>query len=380
MTLKTNGPRFNPHLLNVPLYIGGKSIEEIKAQFGFEEVVKLASNESPIGPSPLAVEAARQMLSEAHRYPGITELALRRKLAARLGAGLDEGNIVIGNGGTDILRLITQAFVFEGGNTIMCRTTFPMYHIFTTMFGGAPRPVNLRPDYRHDLAAMATQIDNDTRLVYLCSPNNPTGDIITQAEADEFLAGVPDHVVVIFDESYADFVTDAAYPDTIAYVKEGRNVLVVRSFSKYAGLANLRVGYVIGRTELADYLQHTQSPFHTGAIALAAAAASLDDTAYHIRHREVVLAEQAYLYTALDELGLKYLPSQSNFVTFIDPPLAPTTLAEQLLWQGIIVRPMAGFGLPNGIRVTVGSHEENMKFIEALRTILVAQAVLEKAI
>jgi histidinol-phosphate aminotransferase len=371
-----NGPRFNPHLFKVPLYISGKSIEEIKAQFGFEEVIKLASNESPIGPSPLAIEAAQQMMSEAHRYPGITELMLRRKLAARLGPGLDEGNILIGNGGTDMLRLITQAFVFEGGNTIMGRVTFPMYHIFTTMFGGTPRPVDHTPDYRHDLAAMAAQIDDDTRLIYLCSPNNPTGDIITQAEVAEFLAHVSDHVIVVFDESYADFVTDPAYPDTLAYVTEGRNVLVVRSFSKYAGLANLRIGYAIGRTELINYLHRTLSPFHIGAIALAAATASLDDTAYHTRHREVVLSEQAYLYTALAELQLKYLLSQSNFVTFVDPPLAPTVLAEQLLQQGIIVRPMAGFGLPNAIRVTVGPHEENVKFIAALRTILVPSAVL----
>lgn len=375
-----NGPRFNPHLLKVPLYISGKSIDEIKTQFGFEEVIKLASNESPIGPSPLALEAAQQMLSEAHRYPGITELMLRRKLAARLGPDLSEENVLIGNGGTDMLRVITQAFVFEGGNTIASRVTFPMYHIFTTMFGGTPRLVDPTPDYRHDLAAMAAQIDDDTRLVYLCSPNNPTGDIITQAEVAEFLAHVPDHVIVVFDESYADFVTDPAYPDTLAYVREGVNALVVRSFSKYAGLANLRVGYAIGRAELINYLQRTQWPFHSGAIALAAAMASLDDTAYHKRHREVVLAEQAYLYGMLDELKLKYLPSQSNFVTFIDPPLAPTILAEQLLQQGIIVRPMADFGLPNAIRVTVGSHKENVKFIAALRTILVTSAALENAI
>jgi histidinol-phosphate aminotransferase len=366
-----NGPRFNPDLLKVPLYIGGKSTEAVKEELGLDEVIKLASNESPIGPSPLAVEAAQRILSsQAHRYPGAADLILRRKLASQLDPVLDERNIVTGNGGTDVLRMITQAFVFDGGNTVMGRATFPMYHIFTTTFGGTPEFVAPTPTYRQDLMAMAERIDDDTRIVYLCSPNNPTGDIITQAEADDFMTHVPERVIVVFDESYFDYVTEPDYADSLAYVKEARNVLVVRSFSKSAGLANLRVGYVVGRPEIADYLRHTQLPFHTSDVALAAAAASLDDEAYHARHREVVLAEREYLYTALRELNLSYLPSQANFVSIIDPPLEPTALAECLLRRGIIVRAMAAFGLPNAVRVTVGSHQENMKFMAALKKVL----------
>lgn len=374
------GPRLNPQLLNVPLYIAGRSVEEIKETMGLADVIKLASNESPIGPSPQAIEAARRLLGEAHRYPGAAELKLRRKLAARLDPALTEQNIVTGNGGTDVLRMITQAFVFEGGNTIMAAATFPMYHIFTTMFGGAPRFTDSKmPGYRQNLAAMAEQIDDDTRLVYLCSPNNPTGDIITQAEADNFLARVPEHVVVVFDESYRDFVTDPDYADSLAYIKQGRNVLAVRSFSKSAGLANMRVGYAIGPAELVDYVRHTQLPFHTSAIALAAAAASLEDEAYYDRHRQVVWAERAYLCSAIAELNLNFLPSQANFISIIDPPLEPALLTEALLGQGIIVRAMTAFGLPNALRVTVGIHQENVRFVEALQKVLIKENALARS-
>jgi histidinol-phosphate aminotransferase len=365
-----SGPRFNPDLLKVPLYIAGKSADELREDLGLEEIVKLASNESPIGPSPQAIEAATQLLDQAHRYPGLVERNLRRKLAARLGPALTEQNIVVGNGGSDVLRMITQAFVFDGGNTVMCRATFPLYQILTTTFGGRPQLVEPTRDYRHDLEAMAACIDADTRLVYLCSPNNPTGHVITQAEAEEFLARVPDHVVVVFDEAYHDYVTDAQCVDTLAYVESGRNVFSLRSFSKGAGLANFRVGYAIGRPELADYVRRTQLPFQTGGIALSAAAASLDDEAYHTRQRQVVLEEREYLSSALHKLNLDFLLGQANFVTIVDPPLPVAALVEALLRQGIIVRPLAAFGLPDAVRVTIGTHEENVRFVQALKIVL----------
>lgn len=367
-----SGPLFNPLLLEVPLYIAGKSAEEAKEELGIE-VTKLASNESPVGPSPMALEAGRSMLHNAHRYPGVSERDLRRKLAPRLDPALTEHNIVVGNGGTDVLRMITQAFVFNGGNTVMSQATFPMYRIFTTTFGGTPRQVENTPDYRQDLSAMADHIDGDTRLVYLCSPNNPTGQIITQAEADDFVARVPEHVVVIFDESYHDFVTDPRYAQSVAYVKDGLNVLVVRSFSKSSGLANLRVGYLIGPVELADYVRHAQLPFNTSAVALAAAAASLDDETYLARNRQAVIEGREYLYSSLRKMNFDCLPSQANFVTVLDSPNA-TALVEALLPRGFIVREMANFGTPNGFRVSVGSMEENQHFIEALSKILDEEA------
>lgn len=365
-----NGPRLNPDLLNVPIYVAGKSADQVKAELGLNNVIKLASNESPVGPSPLAMEAAIRMLRQAHRYPGLVEKELRGKVAAHLDPELDESNIVVGNGGTDTLRMITQAFVFNGGNTIMSRATFPMYRILTATYGGTPHFIDLTPDYRNDLQAMADQIDDETRIVYLCSPNNPTGLIITQAEADEFMTRVPDHVVVVFDESYYDYVTDPKCANTTGYIKEGLNVLAVRSFSKTAGLANMRVGYLIGSAKLAQYLQHTRLPFHLGDIALAAASASLDDEAYRTRHLEAVITGRVFLKSALEKMGLRCLPSQANFVVIVDLPMAPELLIVALLRRGIIVRPMAAFGLPDAFRVSVGKPHDNQKFIEVLGEVL----------
>ena len=367
-----SGPRLNPDLMNVPLYIAGKSIEEVKEELGLSSVIKLASNESPIGPSPLAMQAAECMLQQAHRYPGIAERDLRRKLAAKLDGKLEEGHIVVGNGGTDVLRMITQAFVFDGGNTVMSRVTFPMYHILTSTFGGTCRQVEPTRELHHDLAAMADMIDEDTRLVYLCSPNNPTGLIITQVEADEFIARVPPHVVVVFDESYHDYVTDPAQVNSLAYIEDGHNVLSVRSFSKVSGLANLRVGYLIGPVTLANYVRRTSLPFHSGDIALVAAAASLDDSTYQIQHLKVVREGREFLYEALHKLGLASIPSQANFQLIMNLPVEAVTLADALLHRGIVVRPMSAFGMPEGIRVTVGKPDDNQQFIAGLQQVLEA--------
>lgn len=369
--LPLKGVRFNPDLLRVPLYVAGRSIEEVKEEFGLEDAIKLASNESPIGPSPLALQAAQATLARAHRYPGVTGRDLRRKLADRLGVTAD--HILLGNGGTDVLRIVTQAFVFDGGNTIMSGATFPMYRILTAAFGGTPHIVAPLPGYGHDLDAMLAAIDDNTRLVYLCSPNNPSGDVVSQADADAFMAGVPNHVVVIFDESYCDYVDDPGYADSPAYIRAGRNALTVRSFSKSAGLANLRVGYLVGPLELVHYLRHARLPFHVGDVALAAAAASLDDCDYHRRSREVVLAGRAYLHAAVTDLGLRCLPSQANFITLVDPPLPAPQLVERLLHRGIIVRLMTGFGMANAIRVTVGAPAANEKFIQVLSEVLASE-------
>jgi histidinol-phosphate aminotransferase len=363
-------PCLNTDLQQLPIYLPGRSIEEVKTEFGLAEVHKLASNENPLGPSPLALAAAQAALERAHRYPGVMQRELCAKLAERL--GVTPGQIVLGNGGTDVLRMIAQAFVFGGGNSVMSQATFPMYRILTSMFGGKPRQVKPLADYGHDLVAMAEAVDEDTRLLYLCSPNNPTGSIITQAECDDLLARLPGHVVVVLDESYCDFVDDAAYADGLAYVSSHPNLMVVRSFSKSAGLANLRVGYGVASADLAAYLRHTCLPFYIGDIALAAAAASLDDCDYQQRSRAVVLAGRAYLAAGLRDLGLHCLPSQGNFVTFVDPLLPPAELVQALLQRGFIVRAMNIFGMPNAIRVSVGAPAANEKFVAALRVILEA--------
>lgn len=365
--------QLNPHLLKVPLYIAGKSIEEVQEELGLDEVVKLGSNENPLGPSPLAVQAAQQALDEAHRYPGYWEKALRRKLAATIDPALTEANFLIGNGGCDVLRMVTHAFMCEGGETITASATFPMFSILTTMFGGRTVGIPITPDYRIDLAAILHAITPATRLIFVCTPNNPTGAIITQREADVFIEQVPEHVIVVFDESYADFVIDPEHVNSVRYVKAGRNVIAARSFSKKAGLANLRVGYAIARPDVIEYLHHAQMPFNTGSISLAAAAASLDDHDYQRRSFRLVQEGREYLYTAFDELDLTYLRSHANFVLMLDLPIDAKALADACLRKGVIVRWAGSMGLPDAVRVTVGTREQNEVFIGALREVLQAQ-------
>lgn len=364
------GLQLNPYLLKVPLYIAGKSIEEVQEELGLDEVVKLGSNENPLGPSQLAIEAAEKMLPEAHRYPNYWEKELRRRLAPTIDSEFTAQNILIGNGGCDILRMVTHGFMSEGGETITASATFPMFSILTTMFGGRTIEAPLTADYRLDLPAMQKAVTPATRLIFLCTPNNPTGAIVKQGEADSFMAAIPDHVVVVFDESYRGFVTDAECVDSIEYIKQGRNVISVRSFSKKSGLANMRVGYAVGRPDLIEYLHHAQMPFNTGSVSLVAAVASLDDHDYERRSTELVQEEREYLYAAFDELDLDYIPSQANFVLVDNPPLNAKTLVDMLLQKGIIIRWAGSMGLPNAFRVTIGTHEQNEIFVATLQTVL----------
>jgi len=365
-----NGLMLNPQLLKVPLYVAGKSPEEVCQELGLTEAIKLGSNENMLGPSPMALTALRQALAEVHRYPGMAENQLRHKLVAYHGEDLTADHFIIGNGGSDVLRMIAQAFISEGVEAIACRVTFPLFALLTTMYGGKTIRVEPRPDYRFDLPAMADAVTDQTRIVWLCSPNNPTGFILSQKEVDEFIEWLPDHVVVVLDEAYCDFVTDPDYAGGVRYVRQGRNVVVVRSFSKGAGLASLRVGYGIAHPDLIEYLMHTVLPFNTGALACVAAAASLDDYDFRRRSHDLVARERALLYTHLSEMGLNCLAGHANFLLIVDPPLGAPALTDALLREGVIVRPMGGFGLPNALRVTVGLPEENRRFLAVVRAAL----------
>jgi histidinol-phosphate aminotransferase len=371
-----HGLRFNPQLLKVPLYVAGKSPEEVREELGLEEVLKLASNENPLGASPLAIAALQSALAETHRYPGVAERELRRRLARYHGGGLSPENFIIGNGGSDVLRIIAQSFIFDGGETVTGRVSFPLYTLLTVMFGGRPVVVEPRADYGFDLAAMAHAVNADTRIVWLCSPNNPTGAVLRQSDVDAFIAGLPQHVVVVLDESYTDYVDDPQALDGLRCLGSGRPVVVVRSFSKCGGLANLRVGYGVSSPEIIEYLHHVVLPFNTGAPVMRAAAASLDDEEHHRRGRELVRQERDFLCERVIALGLTCLPSQANFVLLVDPPGGAAALADAVLRRyGIITRPAGGFGMPNALRVTVGLHEHNERFVHALERALAAQRV-----
>ncbi len=366
--------RLNPNLLTVPLYIAGKPIEEVQEEYGLSEVIKLASNEIPLGPSPRAVAAFHAALNEAHRYPGTGDKHLRRKLAAsynaRCNASFTEDNLLTGNGLGDVLRMIAESFIFDGGETIICTPTFPLYPVLTCRFGGKPVMVPHKK-YHYDLDAMLDSITPDTRLIFVCNPNNPTGTVVTPNEVNAFMARVPPSVVVVFDESYSELVDDPEYSNAVEYVKEGRDqVLLLRGFSKVYGMANLRIGYALGTRAMIDYLHHAQVVFNTGDPVFCAAMAALDDHVHFARVRELIATEKPFLYERLAELDLTYVPTQANFILLVNLPRDVKTIYEGLLRRGVIVRPTAGFGLADGIRVTIGTHEENEKLLDALGHVL----------
>ena len=366
--------RLNPNLLNVPLYVAGKPIEEVQEEYGLTEVVKLASNENPLGLSPLARAAFEHALQEAHRYPAIGERNLRRKLAkmysAQHDAEFSQDNFLTGNGIGDVLRMIMESFVFDGGETVFCMPTFPMYRILTTQDGGKCVTVPLK-HFHHDLRAMLDAITPDTRLVVLCNPNNPTGTLISRDHVDEFMAQVPPHVVVVFDESYYELVEDPNYSNAAEYIKQGCDqVLLLRGFSKVHGMANLRLGYALGTRAMIEYLHHAQIVFNTGDPVFYAAMAALDDHAHIENVRRLIATEKHYLYEGFSDLDLTFVPTAANFILLVDLPRDAKYIYEELLKRGVIVRVPAGFGMPDAIRVTIGTHEQNEKFLHALQDVL----------
>lgn len=366
-------PRLNPDLYAVPGYVAGKSAEEVGELLGLEDLLKLNSNEAPLGPSPKALAAMAGAFSQTHRYPGLAERDLRRKLAETYGNGLDESCFVIGNGGTDLLRMMAQAYIFDHAEALMSAATFPLYNLVTLMFGGRAVRVPLLADYNQDLETMMRLASSQISVVWLCSPNNPTGLTLPHQLVSELLEAIPPQAVVIIDAAYSDYITDPQAVDPLVFIRAGRNVIAVHSFSKSAGLAGLRVGYAIAPPELCADLRRTILPFNTGGLALTAATASLDDLEYRQRSRRLVLSERAFLHRGLTDLGLHSLPSQANFVLLLDPPCGAAGLAKFLARQGIIIRTMETFGMPGTVRITVGRREENERFLKA-----VSQAVSQE--
>ena len=346
-------------------YVPGKPIEEVKRELGLEEVIKLASNETSVGPSPLAVEAVIKKVKNIHLYPEATSRLLREKLADKL--KIDKEMIIFGNGADDILDLIGMAFINEGDEVITSETTFPAYRTAVKIMGGKFISVKLK-DFRFDLEEIAKRINEKTKMIFLCNPNNPTGTILTKDEINNFMKQIPQDIIVVFDEAYCDYVENKNYVNGLPFVSEGKNVIVVRTFSKIAGIAGVRVGYAIARQELISYLRRVVNPFTTNRLAQAAALASLDDE----EHRKKVLSSnhegKKYLYKALDKLGLFYVPSETNFI-FVDVKEDSEVIFNKLLKKGVIIRPGKPYGCTNFIRVTIGTAYENQKFIQAIREI-----------
>ncbi|MCZ7575121.1 MAG: histidinol-phosphate transaminase [Ardenticatenaceae bacterium] len=365
-----NSLSFHQAILSAPLYVAGARIEDIAARYGVADIIKLASNENPLGPSPKATRAMRDLMGRMHLYPTVSDDELRHALAATLGDGLTPDHFFSGNGGCDVLSMVVRGFVNPGDETLVTPPTFIMYEILTQVAGGRANLLYLHgPDYEYDLDRVLDAVTPQTRLVFLCCPNNPPGNILHRGDFEQFLDRVPPGVIVVLDEAYREYASADDQPDSLRYINEGRDVIAVRSFSKIYGLAGLRVGYGIARPEIAQYLRRLHLPFHMGTLALAGAVAALGDTDFVARSVRLVATEREFLYQGFAELDISYLPSQTNFIAF-DPTVDTQVLFDDLLKEGVIVRPLAAFRLPTHARVTVGTHEQNERFLAALRRVL----------
>jgi histidinol-phosphate aminotransferase len=364
MTIDQYANRF---VCDLVAYEPGKPIDETARELGLDpsQIVKVASNENPLGPSPLAKEAMRKAIDEAHIYPDGGGFRLRSAIAGSL--GLDRSNIIIGNGSNEIIELLCHTFLNRNSELIAAEHAFVVYKLMATLFGAKYVEVT-DPDFIHDLDAMADAITDETRLVFIANPNNPTGTMVDQKTIDRFMDRLPPHVIAVFDEAYIEFPETA--PDTLRYVREGRNVCVLRTFSKIHGLAALRVGYGIAPAHLADLLQKARQPFNVNAIAQAGALAALSDADHVANTLRVNREGMAYYEKSFQERGLEFVPSHANFL--LVKTGAGDAVFRDMLKQGVIVRAMSSYKLPDWVRISIGTKEQNERCIEVLDSVLAA--------
>ncbi len=356
----------NKKILEITPYQPGKPIEEVKRQLGLQKVIKLASNENPLGPSPKAIRAIQKALAKINRYPEGSCFYLRQALSARL--KVKPQNLIFGNGSDEIIDIIIKAFCEPEDEIVTSDVTFLEYKIIAWQNGRKVTTVPLK-DFAYDLAKIKDILNPRTKVVFIANPNNPTGAYVARKEVEDFLKALPRRVVVVFDEAYLEFVDAKDFPLILRYVKEGRNVIILRTFSKIYGLAGLRIGYGIAKEEFIKYMERVRQPFNVNALAQEAAYAALDDTAFIRKSKAIVTRGKEYLCREFKKLGIKYIPSQANFILFCAPQDG-LKVFQRLLTQGVIVRDMCQYGLNNFIRVTVGTKPENEKFIKALRKVL----------
>ena len=366
------------HIQAIAPYIGGRPISEVAREYGLDEskIVKLASNENPLGMPKSAQEAMLKAASDLGRYPDSNGLELKNVLSARLGVPVDW--ITLGNGSNDILELAARAVAQSGDEVIFSRHAFAVYPLATQAVGAKAIEVAPTDAYGHDLTGMlqAVKASGDkAKLVFVANPNNPTGSYLPAKEIEDFLMAVPPHVVVVLDEAYNEYLTPEQRYDAIAWIKRFPNMILSRSFSKAYGLAGLRIGYGVAQPALTDLLNRIRQPFNVNSLAQAAAIAALQDSAFLQQGFELNRAGLMQLTQAFDELGLTYLPSAGNFVLVKvgDDDGAGARINLALLKCGIIVRPVGNYGLPQWLRISIGLPEENAAFIAVLRNIFASQ-------
>jgi histidinol-phosphate aminotransferase len=355
----------NPQLRTLAVYETGKPIEETARELGIDPaaIIKLASNENPLGPSPYAVAAMTATLKLAHFYPDGGGYYLREAIARKHGVALE--NVVLGNGSNEIIEFLGHSFLNPQAEVIAAEHAFVVYRLMADLFGATVVEVP-DPNFVHDLPAMAAACNERTRLLFVANPNNPTGTGVSAEDIDTLVNSVPPHVIVVFDEAYFEFVDNP--PDCVRYVKEGRNVVVMRTFSKIQGLAALRIGYGLMPAHIAQWLQRSRQPFNANAVAQAGALAGLLDTEHQAKTKAVTDAGRVQLQTAFAARGLEFVPSLANFV--LVKVGRGRAVFEALLRRGIIVRAMDGYKLPEWIRVSIGTPEQNARFLEELPRVL----------
>ncbi len=352
--------------MTLPAYQPGKSLEEVKNDYGLQDVIKLASNENPFGFSPKVKEALMNGLNELHIYPDGANRELRAVLAKKL--AVDEDQLIFGMGSDEIITMISQVFLEKGSQTIMATPTFSQYRSNAITEGAMIVEVPLK-NGTHDLEAMRQAITDETRVIWVCNPNNPTGTILSENEIVQFLDRVSEEVLVVLDEAYYEYVTDESYPNAVKLVDRYPNLIILRTFSKAYGLAALRIGYGIAKPKVIDWLDRIREPFNNTSLSQIAAVAAVSDQAFIEECKAKNREGLRQLYQGFDELGLSYYLSQGNFI-FVDVNRPAGPVFQKLLERGIIVRSGVALGLPTGLRITVGNQQQNEQVLKELARIL----------
>jgi histidinol-phosphate aminotransferase len=358
----------NPWIQGLTSYEAGRPIEEVARELGFgdiDEIVKIASNENALGPSPKAIDAMIKASKKMHLYPDGACYYLRQGLAKRLDISMDE--VLVGNGSNELIEFVSHVFLEKGTNIVTASDAFVIYRLVASVFQAETIRVPSK-HFTHDLEAMLEAITPKTRIVYISNPNNPTGTLVDPAAVDRFMARVPEHVVVVLDEAYIELLPENKQPDTLHYVRQGHKIYVLRTFSKTYGLAGLRIGYAVAPREGIDLLHRVRQPFNVNAMGQIAALAALDDDEFVIRTRKMVAEGLEYLGKSFEKMGLSHVPSVTNFI--LVKVGKGRQVFQELQRKKVIVRPMDGYGLPEYVRVTVGLKHENERFIHALGAVL----------
>ncbi len=359
-------PFENPHLEDIPIYLPGKPISELQRELSIEgEIIKLASNESPYGPSERVKHACIEALKEVELYPDGSSYYLRHALADYHNVPIEE--IIVGSGSVELIDLIALAFLSPETELLTSDKTFIMMEISAKKADSKKKIIPVNDGYGYDIPAMIDAVNENTRICYIANPNNPTGTMIGQHEIDLLMSKLHDNVIVVFDEAYNEYVENP--PDTMKFLKAGKPVIILRTFSKAYGLAGLRVGYGIGRQDLLLSLDKIRNPFNLNVVAQYAALAALADTEHLHKVTELNRRERSFLEEGFLELGLRYIPSATNFI-LVEIPTDGKTFYNELLKRGIIVRPMAGQGMPKHLRISIGNREQNIKLLKMLKEIL----------